>query len=96
LGETLSECLSILSLGDCMSRRTTILLDDDVYERLVRESLRRYKTTRAMSKVANELLKSAIRGETDILNLIFSEKIARTSAREFEEFRRKLSERFES
>ena len=79
-----------------MSRRTTILLDDDVYERLVRESLRRYKTTRAMSKVVNELLKSAIRGEADILKLVFSEKIARTSAREFEEFRRKLSERFES
>lgn len=79
-----------------MSRRTTILLDDDVYERLVKESLRRYKTTRAMSKVVNELLKSAIRGEADILNLIFSKKIARTSAQEFEEFRRKLSERFES
>ena len=79
-----------------MSRRTTILLDDDVYERLVRESLRRYKTTKAMSKVVNELLKSAIRGEADILKLVFSEKIARTSAREFEEFRRKLSERFES
>jgi len=79
-----------------MSRRTTILLDDDIYEKLVRESLRRYKTTKAMSKVANELLKRALKGETKILDLVFSEKLAKTSAREFEAFRRELSSRFES
>lgn len=79
-----------------MSRRTTILLDDDIYERLVTESLRRYKTTRAMSKVANELLKRALKGESKVLDLVFSEKLAKTSAREFEAFRRELSKRFES
>jgi len=79
-----------------MSRRTTILLDEDVYERLAEESLRRYKTTRAISKVVNELLKKALKSEATILNLILSEKIAKTSAKEFEEFRRELSRRLES
>jgi predicted CopG family antitoxin len=79
-----------------MSKRTTILLDDDIYEKLVRESLRRYKTTKAMSKVANELLKRALKGEANILDLVFSEKVAKTSAREFEAFRRETSKRFES
>jgi len=79
-----------------MSRRTTILLDEDVYKRLVDESLRRYKTTRAMSKVVNELLKTAFKGEVNILNLISLKKVAKTSAKEFEEFRRQLSRRLES
>jgi len=79
-----------------MSKRTTILLDDDIYEKLVRESLRRYKTTKAMSKVANELLKRALKGEAKILDLVFSEKIAKTTAREFEASRRELTKRLES
>jgi predicted CopG family antitoxin len=79
-----------------MSRRTTILLDDDIYQKLVNESLRRYKTTKAMSRVANELLKKALKGETKILDLVFSEKLAKTSAHEFEAFRKELSRRFES
>ena len=79
-----------------MSRRTTILLDDDIYERLVIESMRRYRTTKAMSKVANELLKKALKGEAKVLDLVFSEKLAKTSAKEFQAFRRELSRRFES
>jgi predicted CopG family antitoxin len=79
-----------------MSRRTTILLDDDIYQSLVSESMRKYKTTKAMSKVANELLKRALKGEGKILDLIFSEKLAKTNAKEFETFRRGLSKRFES
>jgi predicted CopG family antitoxin len=78
-----------------MSRRTTILLDDDIYERLVNESMRRYRTTKAMSKVANELLKRALKGEAKVLDLVFSEKLAKTNVREFETFRRELSKRFE-
>lgn len=79
-----------------MSKRTTILLDDDVYEKLVNESLRKYKTTKGMSKVANELLKQALKGQTKVLELVFSKKIAKTSHKEFEAFRRELSRRFES
>lgn len=79
-----------------MSRRTTILLDDDIYQRLVNESMRKYRTTKAMSKVANELLKRALKGEANVLDLVFSEKLARTNAKEFESFRRELSKRLES
>ncbi|MEM1581504.1 MAG: hypothetical protein QXK89_03205 [Candidatus Bathyarchaeia archaeon] len=79
-----------------MSRRTTILLDEDVYRRLTEESLKRYGSTKAISKVINDLLKTALKNQADILNLIFSEKVAKTSAKEFEEFRRNLSRRLES
>lgn len=79
-----------------MSKRTTVLLDDDVYQRLVSESLRKYKSTKGISKVANELLKRALKGESKILDLVFSEKLAKTSTKEFEALRRELSKRFES
>jgi hypothetical protein len=71
-------------------------LDDDVYEKLVNESLRKYRTTKAMSKVANEMLKRALKGQTKVLELISSKKIAKTSNKEFESFRRELSKRFEA
>lgn len=79
-----------------MSKRTTILLDEELYEKLVEESLRRHKTTKALSKVVNELLRKAIKDEAEIINLIFSQKIAKISAKDFEEFRRELSARLES
>ena len=79
-----------------MSKRTTIMLNEDLYKKLIEESLRRYKTTKAVSKVVNELLRRALKGEAEILNLILSEKIAKTSAKEFEEFRRDLSKRLGS
>jgi len=67
-----------------------------LYERLVHESVRRYKTTKAMSKLVNELLKEALGGQAKIRELIFSKKVARASTREFEQFRRELSRRLES
>lgn len=79
-----------------MAKRTTIVLDEDVYHRLVEASVKKYGTTKAMSKIANELLKGALKGEAKIVDLLHSKKIAKTSAREFEEFRRELSRRLES
>jgi len=70
-------------------------LDEDIYEKLVEESIRRYGTTRAISRVLNELLRESLKGKADLLRLIYSEKIARTTARDFEEFRRELSKRAE-
>lgn len=78
-----------------MSRRTSVVLDEDIYEKLVEESLRRYGTTRAISRVLNELLRESLKEEANLLRLIYSEKIARTTVREFEEFRRELSKRAE-
>ena len=79
-----------------MSKRTTLLLEDEVYERLVEESLRRYGTVRAVSRVLNELLKESFKGREEIIRLIYSEKVAKTTAKEFEEFREDLSRRLES
>jgi 20S proteasome alpha/beta subunit len=73
-----------------------VLLEESVYEKLVEESLKRYGTVKAISKVLNELLKDALKGDKEIIRLIYSEKVARTSAKEFEEFRRKLSRRLEA
>jgi len=79
-----------------MPKRTSVLLEESVYEKLVEESLKRYGTVRAISKVLNELLKDALKGEKEIVRLIYSEKVAKTSAKEFEEFRRELSRRLEA
>jgi len=77
-----------------MPRRTTILLDEDVYELLVRESIKRYGTARALSKVLNELIREALASRHELLELIRSEKIVNISEEEFNQFRRKLSKRF--
>lgn len=81
-------------MGVLMPKRTTVILDDDVYEKLVRESIRRYGTTRAISRVLNELLRDSLSGEKELITLIYSEKLAEVSNEEFNEFRRKLSRRF--
>ena len=76
-----------------MPKRTTVILEDDVYEKLVQESIRRYGTARAISKVIGELLKERFRN--DLIRLIYSEKIAEISQEELKEFRAELSKRFE-
>ena len=79
-----------------MPKRTTVILDEAVYEELVKESLRRYGTVKALSKVLNELLLESIKGRRELLKLIYSEKVAETTVKEFERFRRELSRRLES
>lgn len=78
-----------------MPKRTTVLMDDDVYERLVSESVKRYGSTKAISKVLNEELRKFAGGEERILGILRSRKIAKTTAKEFEEYRRELSKRLE-
>jgi len=73
-----------------------VILDEAVYEELVKESLRRYGTVKALSKVLNELLLASIKGRRELLKLIYSEKVAETTVKEFEKFRRELSRRLES
>ncbi len=77
-----------------MPKRTTVILDDDVYEKLVKESIRRYGTTRALSKVLNELLRESLSGREELIELLYSEKIASISEEDFYKFRRELSKRF--
>ncbi len=80
-----------------MPKRTTIILDDDVYEILVKESMTKYGTKRALSKVLNELVKEAIRLRwlVKAKSILRSEKKIKISVEEFHEFRKKLSKRFE-
>ena len=78
-----------------MPKRTTVILDDDVYEKLVRESIRRYGSTRALSRVLNELLRESLSARYELVKLLYSEKIAGVSGEEFERFRRELSRGFE-
>ena len=78
-----------------MPRRTTLILDDDVYEMLLRESIRRYGTSRALSRVANELLRRALKSVDDIVRLVYAERYVKVTAGEFEGFRRRLSRELE-
>ena len=80
-----------------MTKRTAVILDDDVYDILVKESLRRYGNTKSISRVLNELVREAIRlrGLLKVLDLIEKEKYAYVSEEDFEKFRRELSKRFE-
>jgi hypothetical protein len=77
-----------------MPKRTTLVLNDRVYERLVNESMKRYGSARNLSKIVNDMVEAKT-AKSDIMELIYSEKLTRTSAREFEQFRRKLSTRLE-
>ncbi len=78
-----------------MPKRTTVILDDDVYEMLVRESVRRYGTTRALSRVLNEMLRGRAESVGELVQLVYSEKLVRVSQARVERLRRELSRRFE-
>jgi hypothetical protein len=78
-----------------MPIRTTIILDDYIYEKLVEESIRRYGSVRAILRVVNELLRKSLVPEDELIKLIYSEKLAEIDIRDFEEFCSKQSRRFE-
>lgn len=74
-----------------MVKRTTVLLEKEVYDALVRESLEEYKNSKAISKVLNEILKRVLTNRGKLTKLIYSKKVAKTTAKEFEKFRTELS-----
>ncbi len=78
-----------------MPRRTTVILDDDVYELLVRESIRRYGTPKAISRVLNELLREGLQATSELVQLLYKEKLTWVSRESVEQLRRELSRRFE-
>ncbi len=89
--------VAVLSIcpGVYMPRRTTVILDDDVYEMLVRESVRRYGTPRAISKVLNELLREGLQGTGELVQLVYAEKLTWISQESVEQLRREISRRLE-
>ena len=81
-----------------MTKRTTLILDDKVYEKLVKESMSRYGTAKNISKVVNDLVQRSGNqkdSKQELLKLIYAKKIAKTTAAEFENFRRGLSSQIE-
>jgi predicted CopG family antitoxin len=78
-----------------MPKRTTLVLSDRVYEKLVSESMKKYGSARNLSKVVNDLVEEKTESKSDIMELIYSEKLTKTSTRDFEQFRRKLSNSLE-
>lgn len=74
-----------------MDKRTTVILERGVYEALVKESLEEYKTAKSISKVLNKLLKRSLMNKAKLTKLIHSKKLAKTTAKKFEEFRTELS-----
>jgi hypothetical protein len=75
-----------------MEKRTTVILDKEIYEALVKESVEEYKTTKAISKVINNILKKTLKNKSSKLTgLLHSKKVATVTSREFEEFRGRLS-----
>jgi predicted CopG family antitoxin len=47
--------------------KTTINLDTEVYRELVNEAVKRYGSTKTLSKLINEKLKSGRKGNVDII-----------------------------
>ena len=78
-----------------MPRRTTIILDDDVYKMLVEESIRRHDTARAISKVLNEILRKSLISYGEFMNSVYSDRYVKISEEEFENFRREVSKKIE-
>lgn len=85
-----------------MARRTTLILDDEVYIRLIQESIRRYGSAKHLSRVVNEILREVFKLDSEdealkkLARLLSKPKIARVTPEDMEKFREELSKRFES
>ncbi len=85
-----------------MARRITLILDDDVYKRLVEESIRRYGSVKYISRVVNEILREVFKLDLEdealreLVGLLSKPKIARVTPEDMEKFREELSQRLES
>jgi len=76
-----------------LGRRTTIILDEDVYEMLVNESIKRYGTSKAISRVINDIVRKSIGYRRYLRELVLSEPQAFVDEEEFGKFRRELGKR---
>lgn len=79
-----------------MARRTTVLLDKEVYDALVKESLDEYNSSKAISKVLNEIVKRSLTKRGKLKRLIHSKTLAKVTQNEFERFRHELSKSVQS
>lgn len=47
--------------GDKM--KTTVIIEDELYRKLVNEAVKKYGNTKSISKLLNEILKDSLRGK---------------------------------
>ena len=73
-----------LFISDYMVRYLTLLLDEEIYEMLIRESIIIYGVVKAISKALNEILRERIKDNKKLIDLINSEKLAKITQKEFE------------
>lgn len=75
-----------------MERRTTVVLEKEVYDALVKESLEEYNSSKAISKVLNKIVKRTLTNKGKLSGILHSKRLIKTTAKEFEKFRRQLTE----
>ena len=74
-----------------MARRITVLLEKEVYDALVKESIAEYNSSKAISKVLNRIVKRSLSNKDKLRQLIHSKTVAKVTNEKFEKFRHKLS-----
>lgn len=79
-----------------VTRRTTVLLEKDVYDALVKESLEEYNSSKGISKVLNKIVKRSLTNKGKLRHLIHSKTVAKITNEEFERFRHGLSKAVQS
>ncbi len=73
-----------------MPRRTTVILEDRIYRALVEESVKRYGSAKALSKVINEILEKVLTSElsSELVLMLKAKRRKKVSSKEFSRFRR--------
>ena len=84
-----------------MPKRTTVVIQDDTYAKLVQESIQRFGNARAISRVIDamvgEISSSKKReAETKLAKVLHAKKVAKVSQKELERDRHELSVEFEN
>ncbi len=79
-----------------MQKRTTISLNRDLYEDLVKESLAKFGDAKHISAVVNERLSLRKRDHSRFLEMAKRKKTHKLTEAEIENFRSELSQRLEN
>ena len=79
-----------------MLKRTTITLERDLYDDLVRESVEKYGDTKHISVVLNERLNEKKKDHSKLLEMARNRKTHHLTEKEIEDSRSELSGRFEN
>ena len=84
-----------------MPKRTTVVIKDDTYAKLVQESIQRFGNARAISRVIDAIVGEASstkrkEAERKLAKVLHEKKVATVTQKELEDDRHKLSLQFEN